>query len=62
MIDAREEYLNIKATKTQVKLKTIPKENDIAIIIPKYTATPLPPLNFNHIGNICPIKHISADK
>ena len=40
--------------------KRILKLNDKAKIIPKYVATPFPPLNFNQAGKICPIKEIIA--
>ena len=29
--------------------------------MPKYVATPLPPLNFNHTGNTCPMKTDKAE-
>ena len=35
---------------------------DKAKITPRYVATPFPPLNFNQIGKICPMKQINADK
>ena len=52
IIDASEAYLKINAINNQVIPKTIPKENEIAIISPRYIATPFPPLNFNHTVNI----------
>ena len=38
------------------KPKIIFKEKSI----PTYVATPLPPLNFNHIGKTCPKKTLKA--
>ena len=35
--------------------------NERAKITPIYVATPLPPLNFNQTGKICPIKQINAE-
>ena len=60
-IEASEEYLNIKNTVNQVKINKAPKPNDRANKIPKYVATPFPPLNFIQIGKICPKKAISAE-
>ena len=51
-IDATEENLNINATTIQVKINRKLKLNERANKAPKYVATPLPPLNFNHIGKI----------
>jgi hypothetical protein len=62
IIEDREEYLKKKAISNQEAANKIPKGRDIAKIIPKYTATPFPPLNFNQIGNICAIKQINAEK
>ena len=62
IIEANDEYLKIRAIIIQDKTKINPKGNDNAIIIPRYTATPFPPLKLNQTGNICPIKQISADK
>ncbi len=42
--------------------KNNPSLKDKAKIIPKYVATPLPPLNFIHTGNIWPRKAIRPDK
>ncbi len=55
-IEDREEYLNIKDTTNQVIANKKHKWNDKAVIIPKYVATPFPPLNFNQIGKRCPKK------
>ena len=62
MMEDKEEYLKINATIIHEVPKTIAKGKDKAIIIPRYTATPFPPLKFNQIGKMCPIKQISADK
>ena len=51
-IEAREEYFFIRATNNHENIKISPKILFIAKIYPIYVATPLPPLNFNHIGNI----------
>ena len=56
------EYLKIKAKVTQQIPKTIAREKDNAVIIPRYTATPFPPLKFNQIGKMWPIKQIRPDK
>ena len=60
-IDETEEYLNIRETTLQVKINNNPKAGDKANKTPKYVATPLPPLNFNQIGKICPKKTIKHD-
>ena len=60
--DDNEEYLKINKINNQIKLKTIANLIDIAKIIPKYVAMPLPPLNFNQIGKMCPIKHKSPER
>ena len=51
-IEDREEYLKIKETITHVKINKRLSVIEKANKIPKYVATPFPPLNFNHIGNI----------
>ena len=61
-IDANEEYLKINDIINQVNAKIIPNLKDNAKMIPKYVATPFPPLNFNQIGNIWAIKQIKAEK
>ena len=48
--DDREEYLKIKKNTIQTIPKTIPKKISKQQSIPRYVATPLPPLNFNHTG------------
>ena len=60
--DASEGYFEIKIIIIQVKIKTIASIKFMANNIPKYVATPFPPLNFNQIGNKCPIKVNDADK
>ena len=40
----------------------IPNLKDNARIIPKYVATPFPPLNLSQTGNIWAIKQINAEK
>jgi len=55
-IEDTEEYLNIKETASQVNINKKLNWNDKAKRIPKYVATPLPPLNFSQIGKICPKK------
>ena len=52
IIEDKEEYFVIKAIKIQDKQKNNPSLTDKAKIIPRYVATPFPPLNFNQIGNI----------
>ena len=51
-IEDREEYLNINETTNQVKINRKLNCNDKANNIPKYVATPFPPLNFIQIGKI----------
>ncbi len=55
-IEDRDEYLNIKETVNHVNIKRRPNWIDKANKIPRYVATPLPPLNFNQIGKMCPKK------
>ena len=52
----------MRETTTQVKINNRLNCIDKAKRIPKYVATPLPPLNFNHTGKICPINAARADK
>ena len=61
-IEDKEEYLVIKTTTIHDRQKNKASLNDKAKIIPKKVATPLPPLNFNHTGNICPRNTIRAEK
>ena len=55
-IDETDEYLNIKLTTIHVNINKIANWTDNANKIPRYVATPLPPLNFNQSGKICPKK------
>ena len=61
-IEDKEEYLKIKAMNTQLAPKTIPKLKDRAVIIPRYVATPFPPLKFSHEEKICPTKQVNEKK
>ncbi len=61
-IDDSDEYLNIKAVTNQTKMNRINNCVDRAPNIPKYVATPFPPLNFSHKGKICPKNTISAER
>ena len=60
-IEDKDEYLNIKATVIQDNINNKVKLYDKANKIPKKVATPFPPLNFSHIGKICPRKTSNAD-
>tara|TARA_S200000501_G_C20531175_1_gene615723 strand:- start:192 stop:473 length:282 start_codon:yes stop_codon:yes gene_type:complete len=62
IIEDKEEYFVIKAIKIQDIQKINPSLNDKAKSIPKYVATPFPPLNFNQTGNICPMNAARPDK
>ena len=55
-IEDRDEYRNISETISQVNVNSRLIGIDSAIKIPRYVATPFPPLNFNHIGKTCPKK------
>ena len=55
-IDDKEEYLNVKIKIIQVAINKILSPYDKANKIPKYVATPFPPLNFNQTGNKWPRK------
>tara|TARA_Y100001970_G_C13946224_1_gene705804 strand:- start:108 stop:287 length:180 start_codon:yes stop_codon:yes gene_type:complete len=50
IIDDKDEYLKSNKKNNQDNPNIIKRSNDNASIIPKYVATPLPPLNFNHRG------------
>ena len=52
--DDKEEYLKIKKAINQVIINIKPQFKLIHNNIPKYVATPLPPLNFNQIGKTWP--------
>jgi len=51
---AREENRDIKATISQIIMDINPDNKERQSKTPKKLATPLPPRNFNQIGNICP--------
>ena len=61
-IDDKDENLKIRETTTQVKINKIASGSDKANNIPKYVATPFPPLNFSQTGKIWPMKQISPIK
>ena len=61
-IEDSDEYLNIKATSIHVNIKSKLNCNDRANKIPKYVATPFPPLNFSHKGKRWPKKADKHDK
>ena len=52
IIEDSDEYLVIYKIINQEIPKTKANLNDIANMIPKQVAMPLPPLNFNQTGNI----------
>ena len=60
-IEDTDEYLNINNTATHVNINKIAQGNDKANKIPKYVATPFPPLNLSHIGKQWPIKALKAE-
>ena len=62
IIDDKDEYLVKNKIIIQEIPKIKPKLREKASIIPRYVATPFPPLNFNQIGNIWPRKQIKADE
>ena len=49
-IEDKEEYLKIRDTTNHVKINKKLNWIDKANNIPRYVATPFPPLNFNQIG------------
>ena len=61
-IDDNEEYLKTNATTIHVKINNKLNWIDNANKIPKYVATPFPPLNFSHTGKICPKNTTRQDK
>ena len=61
-MDDTEEYLKIVVVINHTTTKIIPNIKEIPKIIPKYVATPFPPLNLSQTGKIWPMKHIKADK
>ena len=58
----KEEYFDRYKTISQLVTKINPNEIEKAKRTPRYTAIPLPPLNFNQMGKICPRKHKRADR
>ena len=61
-IEDKEEYLNIRETTNQVKINKKLNWRDKANNIPRYVATPFPPLNLSHIGKRWPKKANRDDK
>ena len=61
MSEDKDEYFDRYKTIIQLMTKINPKEIEKAKRIPRYTAIPFPPLNFNQIGKICPRKHKRAE-
>ena len=59
-IEDNEEYLNMRETTNQEKINKKLNWSDKANNIPRYVATPFPPLNFSQIGKRCP-KKVSND-
>ena len=49
------DILNNKTNKLHISIDIIASGHEKAAMIPKEVATPFPPLNFNHMGNMCPI-------
>ena len=60
--EANEAYFVKKIITIHRNVNTIASQIFIANNIPKYVATPFPPLNLSHIGNKCPKKTTKADK
>ena len=60
-MEENEASLNNKDKAIQVIPKIKKKLYESAKITPRYVATPLPPLNFNQTGKMCPIKQINAE-
>ena len=60
-MDDNDAYLNKKDKTSQVIPKIRKNLYESANITPRYVATPLPPLNFNQMGKIWPIKQIKAE-
>ncbi len=59
VIEDKDEYLNKNKKTNHKKPKTRNSSIDRPRRIPTYVAIPLPPLNFNQTGNICPKKQIN---
>ncbi len=51
---AKDEYLNLNAIINQTNKLNNATIGDVHNIKPNAEATPLPPLNFNQIGKLCP--------
>ena len=62
IIDDNEAYLKIIIVINHATPNIRPNKNEIPKIIPKYVATPFPPLNLSQMGKICPMKQIKPDK
>ena len=60
-IEDTDEYLKINEITNQENINKKLSWTDSAKRIPKYVATPFPPLNFNHTGKICPKNTIKHD-
>ena len=60
-IDDKEEYLKIRDTTNHVKINKKLNWRDNANNMPRYVATPFPPLNFNQTGKRCPKKASNDD-
>ena len=48
--EERDDFLNVKIKNNHIELIKMPIYKFIPINPPRTVATPLPPLNFNHIG------------
>ena len=60
-IDDKEEYLKISDSTIHTKINKKLNPYEKANSIPRYVATPFPPLKFNQIGKICPSKASKAE-
>ena len=54
IIAAREEKPDIRTTTIQIRAAITPTGNERTNITPYVVATPFPPLNLSHKGNMCP--------
>ena len=61
-IDDKEEYLKMRDITNHVNINSKLNWIDKANRIPRYVATPLPPLNCNQMGNMWPKKVERHDK
>ena len=61
-IEDKEEYLKIRETTNQEKINKKLNWSDKANNIPRYVATPFPPLNLSQIGKRCPKNANRDDK